>query len=161
MPLSPPAVPDPPVVPRKARVLLVEDDASARRTLRDHLESAGWEVAEADSVRATARFDGSHVDALITDSTLPDGDGLALLERFRSMPQLVLTRTSELGVLALERGADHFLTKPVAPPAVDALLRWMLAQARDRKRALAGARGTAMDPFSYFISPPSITSSVR
>src|SRR5690349_8366436 len=66
MPLSPPAVPDPPVVPRKARVLLVEDDASARRTLRDHLESAGWEVAEADSVRATARFDGSQVDAIIT-----------------------------------------------------------------------------------------------
>ena len=141
---------------RRSRILIVEDDPRARLALRDHLDAAGWDVAEADSLRsATERFEEGNVDAVITDYSLPDGNSLTLLERFKSspgLPVIVLTGhgTIDLAVKAIQQGADHFLTKPVELPALETLLRRTLSRERDRKRLLAGQSGRAgaeHDPF--------------
>jgi DNA-binding NtrC family response regulator len=141
---------------RRSRILIVEDDPRARVALRDHLDAAGWDVTEADSLRsATERFEEGNVDAVITDYSLPDGNSLTLLERFKSspgLPVIVLTGqgTIDLAVKAIQQGADHFLTKPVELPALETLLRRTLSRERDRKRLLAGQSGRAgaeHDPF--------------
>jgi DNA-binding NtrC family response regulator len=141
---------------RRARILVVEDDPGTRLALRDRLEAAGWDVVEADSLKAAgARLDEGNVDAVITDYALPDGNSLVLLERFKTRPALpviVLTGhgTIDLAVQAIQQGAEHFLTKPVEWTALEPLLRRALARERDRKRLVANQSGRAAaehDPF--------------
>ena len=78
------------------RVLLVDDDPVIRFGIRNFLESQGMQVIEAESVRkAQEKFCGASPDAAIVDFSLPDGDGLELLEHFKSvnpdLPGIVLT----------------------------------------------------------------------
>jgi DNA-binding NtrC family response regulator len=140
----------------RKRVLLVEDDASARLGLKDHLESAGFGVVEADSCKsALARYEEGDLDAVITDYALPDGNSLQLLETLKGppgLPVIVLTGhgTIDLAVKAIQQGADQFLTKPVELPALETLLRRLLSRERDRKRVLAVQSSRSerlLDPF--------------
>lgn len=72
----------------KPRVLLVDDDAGVRYTLREILESAGLEVEEAaDGADALARLEESAFQLVITDLRMPRIDGLELLKRARNRPQ--------------------------------------------------------------------------
>ena len=67
------------------RILLVEDSANVTDALRALFEATGHEVAVAatvdEAVRACA---ASSPDLMLLDLTLPDGDGLLVLERLRA-----------------------------------------------------------------------------
>jgi DNA-binding NtrC family response regulator len=53
-------------MPTSRRVLLVEHDPASRSALRDHLDAAGWDVAEADSIHsANARIAEGEFDAVV------------------------------------------------------------------------------------------------
>jgi two-component system KDP operon response regulator KdpE len=98
--------------------LVLEDEREIRRFVRVSLESVGWQVFEADTLKgglveaATRR-----PDLVIADLGLPDGDGVDFIRGLRawsSVPIIVLSaRTDERDkVLALDAGADDFITKP-------------------------------------------------
>ncbi len=109
----------------KARILIVEDEASMRRILRRLLEGAGHEVHEAECL-ATAKdkFAGEPLDLVITDYRLKSGSGMEVLaaavEFDPTLPVIMVTAyaTVDLAVGAMKEGMFDFITKPFVPDTV-------------------------------------------
>jgi DNA-binding response OmpR family regulator len=103
------------------RLLVVEDDARIGELIAVGLKRAGFVVDAVGSLGdAELALVGAPYDAAVLDLSLPDGDGLTLLERLRRTPQLppVLVLTArdsvEDRVAGLDAGADDYLIKPFA-----------------------------------------------
>lgn len=101
------------------RILLVEDDASIALAIQAGLGLQGFGVDAVGSLRqADLAVQTSHFGACVLDLGLPDGDGMALLARWRArrlnLPVLVLTARSAVPqrVDALRAGADDYVLKP-------------------------------------------------
>jgi two-component system KDP operon response regulator KdpE len=98
--------------------VVIEDEPQIRRFVRAALEAEGWQVHEAETLRAGLSQAGTRKpDVLILDLGLPDGDGLDLVRDVRgwsAVPIIVLSaRSDELEkIAALDAGADDYLTKP-------------------------------------------------
>ena len=139
------------------RVLLVDDDPAIRFSIRHYLELRGMNVTEADGVQtAKQKFLIGPADAAIIDISLPDGDGLELLEFVKKanadVPVIVLTGQGsiELAVRAIKEGAEQFLTKPVELPALHTLLVRAVENKRFRLQSLvrrSKANRERLNPF--------------
>lgn len=105
------------------RVLVIEDEPNITSSLSFLLERSGFEVqTESDGTAGLATLLAQPPDILILDVMLPGLDGYQILERLRqdagtrALPVLMLTAKSqqEDRQIALDRGADLFITKPFA-----------------------------------------------
>ena len=100
------------------RILVAEDDAGLREVLRALLEADGYRVILAETgERALVETRTHKPDAALVDLGLPDRDGQEVIRRIRQfspVPIIVLSaRTMEAEkVLALDGGADDYVTKP-------------------------------------------------
>jgi two-component system, OmpR family, KDP operon response regulator KdpE len=105
-------------VSRRRRVLVVDDEPHILRALRVILREADFEVVPAEDVQSA--LDAAALrppDAAIVDLVLPDGSGVDVMRALREwseLPILVLSAIDdeEQKVLALEAGADDYVTKP-------------------------------------------------
>jgi DNA-binding response OmpR family regulator len=101
-----------------ARVMVVEDDATVRTVVADHLRSAGCDVTQhADGLSALEAATRSMPDLLILDRMIPgiSGDELCRqLRVFSDAPIIMLTALGSVDdrIDGLEHGADDYLTKP-------------------------------------------------
>ena len=117
-------------------ILVVEDEAPMRRFLCSALTSHGFRVAEAGTLASAERLATEHqLAAVLLDLGLPDGDGLALLRQLREWshaPVIVLSARDREDdkVLALDAGADDYLTKPFGTAELLARIRVALRHAR-------------------------------
>ncbi len=117
------------------RVLVVDDELQILRALRVVLREAGFEVVAAQNVaEALDRAAVRPPQAAIVDLVLPDGDGIEVTRRLREwseMPILVLSAIGEEDqkVLALEAGADDYVTKPFGARELVARLQAALRRA--------------------------------
>jgi two-component system KDP operon response regulator KdpE len=124
------------------RVLLVEDDAELRRTLRDALALEGYEMLTAASLsEGMAMATNAALDLVVLDLGLPDGDGeslLAALRRRQSLPVLVISARQAEGqkIRLLDAGADDYLVKPFG---VGELLARMRVALRHRGTRVSAA----------------------
>ncbi|MCY3933923.1 MAG: sigma-54 dependent transcriptional regulator [Acidobacteria bacterium] len=105
----------------KARILIVDDEAGIRQTLRDILEDEGHSVAAAaDAVSGQALMASDEFDLVLLDVWLPDRDGLEILEELREgdfqTPVIVISGHGNIdtAVKAMRIGAHDFLEKPLA-----------------------------------------------
>ncbi len=108
-------------MPRGRRILVVDDDETIRKLLRDLFEANGHEVDDAaDTQSATKMLKGHEYEVVLTDLMLPDGDGLEVLRAARARPYepevLVITAygTIDSAVEAVRTGAFDYLTKPIS-----------------------------------------------
>ena len=134
--LEPPAAG---AAPRRATVLLVEDEDSLRKVMRDLLERDGYAVAEAaDGISALDQVDRVAPDVIMLDLNLPGLDGYHVLQQLRSraatsrIPVIVLTAKGDEDneVRVFQLGADDFLTKPFRAKALSARLEAVLGRRR-------------------------------
>jgi two-component system KDP operon response regulator KdpE len=123
------------------RVLIVEDEPEIRAIVRVLLEGEGYRVAEAENAeRALIAARTEKPDLVLLDLGLPDGDGLQVVRGIRAwspMPIVVLSARTleEQKILALDAGADDYVTKPFSAPE-------LLARARAALRRNAQAAET-------------------
>lgn len=116
----------------KYKLLLVEDDASIRSVLLTMLQTEGYQVILAGNCSLARDLFTSHrPDLVILDLGLPDADGMTLLDFIRAdglIPVIVLSaRSGERDkVLALDRGANDYVTKPFGSAELLARIRTAL-----------------------------------
>lgn len=106
-------------------VLIVDNDTHQVAGLRGELGAAGYVVLEAtDSVTALQQLNSHHVDVVISELKLPNGDGLQMLDGIRrASPDTRVIFASSNGtidqaVTAIKRGASDFVTRPTSPTAI-------------------------------------------
>ena len=121
------------------KVLLVDDEDSLRKVMKDLLERDGYNVTEArDGVQALDQVDRVGPDIIVLDLNLPGLDGYGVLSHLRSrpatagIPVIVLTAKGDEDneVRVFELGADDFLTKPFRARALSARLEAVLGRRR-------------------------------
>ena len=119
------------------RLLLVEDDAQLRQSLRGALRAAGFAVDEADNgVDAQHLGETEPFDAAVLDLGLPRLDGLSVLQRWRAkgltLPVLILTARDQWHekVAGIDAGADDYLAKPFHTEELLARLRALIRRAQ-------------------------------
>jgi ActR/RegA family two-component response regulator len=113
----------------KARILVVDDEPSARSGMEKLLQQEGYIVnVAADGPNALAIAAESPPDVVVTDLKMPKMDGVALLtklrEQDRDLPVIVVTAFGDVGsaVNAMRAGAADYLTKPVDAAACERAL---------------------------------------
>lgn len=101
------------------RVLLVEDQVSLLKALRQGMEEEGFAVDTAvDGEEADAKARNTEYDVIVLDIMLPKVDGLTLLKRWREsgigthVLMLTARGTTDDKIAGLDSGADDYLTKP-------------------------------------------------
>ena len=102
-----------------SRVLIVDDEGSIRRTLREILEYEELEVDEAvDGEEAIAKIGKYTFDVVLLDIKMPKQDGLQVLatcvEKWPELPVIMISGHADIrtAVEATKSGAFHFIEKP-------------------------------------------------
>jgi two-component system, OmpR family, response regulator MprA len=117
----------------RARILVVEDDASVREALQRALVFEGYDIETAtDGALALTALRESPRDLVILDVMMPHLDGLETCRRIRAagdrVPILMLTAKVAVGdrVDGLDAGADDYVAKPFALDELLARIRALL-----------------------------------
>jgi DNA-binding response OmpR family regulator len=134
------------------RVLLVEDQLTLLKALRQGLEEEGFAVdTAADGEEADAKARGTGYDVIVLDLMLPKVDGLTLLKRWRSagitthVLMLTAKGTLEDKVIGLDQGADDYLTKPFELEELLARLRALIRRGHQVKDPLIKVHDLTLD----------------
>ncbi|WP_271105439.1 response regulator [Pseudomonas tohonis] len=116
-------------------LLVIDDEAQIRKFLRISLTAQGYKVLEAaNGTEGLAQAALARPDLVVLDLGLPDMDGktvLAELREWSAVPVLVLSVRASEGekVLALDGGANDYVTKPFSVQEFLARVRVLLRQA--------------------------------
>ncbi len=139
------------------KILVLEDEAQMREMICAFLEQVGYDVLPAENCEQGNRvWQSDRPDAAVLDYSLPDGNSLDLLVRWKAVapeiPVIILTGNSsiELAVQAIKLGAEQFLTKPADLGSLHKMLERSLESERNRKKKVAeGMRESRslIDPF--------------
>lgn len=117
------------------QILIVEDEAVTRNTLKGIFEAEGYAVLEAqDGAEMHQILKSNTVNLVVMDINLPGKNGLLLareLREYDNLPLIFLTgRDNEVDkILGLEIGADDYLTKPFNPRELTIRARNLLHRA--------------------------------
>lgn len=106
----------------KGKILVIDDNPNLLELIKMRLESADYGVtAMGEEDQAIGALKEQSFDLCIVDLMLANGDGLSLMEEFRTInpdvPTIILTAhgSIESAVEAMRRGAYSYLTKPFEP----------------------------------------------
>src|ERR1700690_305317 len=121
----------------EGKLLVVDDDASVRRTLHTTLYGIGFDIGEAstgDEALALCRI--VRYEAVLLDINMPGKDGIETCRELRRLlPRIAILMLSvnddhERKIEALEAGADDYVTKPFHMRELTARIRSALRRSR-------------------------------
>jgi len=118
------------------RYLVVDDSVFARKNLARMIESFGGELAgeAGDGVSALAEYDRTKPDIVLMDITMPQMEGIEAAEKIvQKHPDARVVMVSSVGyqeniVAALQRGARHFVQKPVKPEVLYEVIKYVMGE---------------------------------
>jgi two-component system nitrogen regulation response regulator NtrX len=123
----------------KSRILVIDDEAEIRRSVRMILEYEGYEVIEASSgPEGVTLVERESPDLVFLDIKMPGMDGLDALQRIKAsketLPVVIISGhgTVSTAVEATKAGAFDFIEKPLASERVLVTIRNALDQTRLR-----------------------------
>ncbi len=111
------------------KILVVEDELDTAEVICELLTNAGYEATAVESGKEALQYISQNYDLVLLDIKLPDMSGLEVLRRARSesydQPMIILSGygTGSDRVVALEDGADDYLSKPFSPEELVARIR--------------------------------------
>src|SRR5437016_340112 len=117
------------------RYLVVDDSVFARKNIIKMVQLFGGEIAgeAGDGLTAIAEFNRTKPDIVLMDITMPQMEGIEAVERIvRQNPEAKIVMVSSVGyqeniLAALQKGAKHFVQKPVKPEVLYEILRYVLS----------------------------------
>ena len=118
------------------KILLVDDHPHIVRLLHMALTADGHEVSSASNgIEALEKVKAERPDVVVLDVVMPELDGMRVLHRIKSDPELSGTTVVMLTVkvatedisLASGIGADYYLSKPFNPKDIQLLMHRILA----------------------------------
>ena len=139
-----------PSLPRRARILVVDDERRIRLAIRSCLEAEGYEVEEAcDGAEALDAIVRHVPDLMLLDLAMPNVDGVKTLTELQNLhgqfkPQVIVltawgSEPAMLKVIGL--GAELYLEKPIDPET----LRRSVAAVLERDRKTIEVDGVPID----------------
>jgi len=144
------------ITDRKAKVLIIDDDATLLKAVELYLTRAGYEVITADNgLEGLQRLYAGHPDVVILDIMMPKMDGWDVCKRIREMantPVIMLTARGQEKdkVSGLKMGADDYITKPFSLKELEARIEAVLRRARvespEKKRKRYANGELVIDP---------------
>ena len=119
---------------KPVRYLVVDDSVFARKNIMKLLESFGGALAgeAGDGCTAITEYERTKPDIVLMDITMPQMEGIEAVERImRQHPEARIIMVSSVGyqenvVSALQKGARHFIQKPVKPEVLYEVIRYVL-----------------------------------
>ncbi len=128
------------------RYLVVDDSVFARKNLIRMIESFGGQLAgeAGDGNAAITEYNKVNPDIVLMDITMPQMEGIEAAEQIvRQHPEARIVMVSSVGyqeniVAALQRGARHFVQKPVKAEVLYEVIKYVLGD-EAAKGAGAGA----------------------
>lgn len=117
------------------RYLIVDDSVFARKSLAKMVESFGGQVVgeAGDGCAAITEYGRVGPDIVLMDITMPQMEGIEAVERIvQQHPDARVVMVSSVGyqdniLAALQKGARHFVQKPVKPDALYEIIRYVLS----------------------------------
>ncbi len=130
------------------RYLVVDDSVFARKNLTKMIDMFGGQVAgeAGDGCTAITEYDRVTPDIVLMDITMPQMEGIEAADRIvRQHPDARVVMVSSVGyqeniVAALQKGARHFVQKPVKPEVLYEVIKYVMGE--DGITADAGAAST-------------------
>jgi two-component system KDP operon response regulator KdpE len=133
------------------RILVIDDDPALLRAMRIGLEARGFDVTVAyTAAEGLSRAAQATPHLIVLDLGLPDLDGVEVCRRLRQwteVPVIVLSAldSEDRKVLALDCGADDYVTKPFGMQEFEARIRVALKH--------AAARSLSPEPAAFTVGP--------
>jgi two-component system, chemotaxis family, chemotaxis protein CheY len=130
------------------RYLVVDDSVFARKNITKMIESFGGQVVgeAGDGCTAITEYDRTQPDLVLMDITMPQMEGIEAADRIvRNHPDARIVMVSSVGyqeniVAALQKGARHFVQKPVKADVLYEVIKYVMA---DDAVAVAAAAASA------------------
>jgi two-component system, chemotaxis family, chemotaxis protein CheY len=128
------------------RYLVVDDSVFARKNLARMIETFGGQLAgeAGDGAAAITEYDRTNPDIVLMDITMPQMEGIEAAERIvQKHPEARVVMVSSVGyqeniVAALQRGARHFVQKPVKPEVLYEVIKYVMGEDGAVANAVAG-----------------------
>ena len=116
------------------RYLVVDDSVFARKNLARIVETFGGQVAgeAGDGMTAITEYERTNPDIVLMDITMPQMEGIEAAEKIVAQhPDARIVMVSSVGyqeniVAALQRGARHFVQKPVKPEVLYEVIKYVM-----------------------------------
>src|SRR5215471_9563176 len=116
------------------RYLIVDDSVFARKNLARMVESFGGQLAgeAGDGKTAITEYARTKPDMVLMDITMPQMEGIEAAEKIvQAHPEARIVMVSSVGyqeniVAALQRGARHFVQKPVKPEVLYEVIKYVM-----------------------------------
>jgi DNA-binding NtrC family response regulator len=121
-------------------ILIVDDEAIVRESIRDWLKDAGYEIATAETgEEALALIEKQDFSVIIMDVRLPGKTGVTVLKEVKALKpgikSIIITAypSAEIVAEARKLGVVDYLIKPIAPDDLERLVRETLAKLESEK----------------------------
>lgn len=134
-----------------SHILVVEDEAIIRQSVRRLLQRHNYTVTDVDSIDAARALNFDDFDLIISDLRLPGGQGTVLIELAQNTPVLIMTSYASMrsAVDAMKMGAVDYIAKPFDHEEMVKAVKQILEEAKQVQTTASASKASASKGYSH------------